>query len=198
MGVPTASLIDVTAQPLQRMTIEEWIAYEESHDGRRDLVDGHLVLVQGGTDKHDTIVTVLFERLVAPFREQGCRTYPHTRRVVTPRGDGFYPDLVVRCGTRTDDLFESAPTWLFEVLSPSNTDTATLRKTVGYLSIPGLEGYVQIDAATEDVVAHIRQDDEWHVADVTGAALPVGPVVVDFAEVFAQVAAELHLGDPTM
>jgi Uma2 family endonuclease len=179
------------------MTIEEWVAYEESHEGRRDLVDGHLIVVQGGTDKHDTIVTVLFERLVGPFREQGCRTYPHNRRVVTPRGDGFYPDLVVRCGPRSSDLFDTAPSWVFEVLSPSNTDNLTIRKTVGYLSIPELEGYVQIDAATEDVVAHVRRDDQWHVVDVTGAALPVGPVVVDFAEIFSQVTAELRLGDTT-
>jgi Uma2 family endonuclease len=186
----------MTAEPVGGLDVAAWVAHEESRPGRRELVAGRLVLVQGASDRHDTIVTTLYDRLAGPFRSSGCRVHPHNRRVVTAAGDGYYPDLVIRCGPRTDDLYETRPSWVFEVLSPSNTQTGMHRKLRGYLSIQELEGYVVIDPDSGGVTAYIHQGGDWHVLDVSGGTLPVGPVLLDFAEVFADVAAQLRLGNP--
>jgi len=185
----------MTAEALHDPTIGEWVAHEEAREGRCELLAGRLVVVQGGSDRHDTVVTALYDRLAAPFRRSGCRVYPHNRRVVTPTGDGYYPDLVVRCGPRSHELYEAAPTWVVEVLSPSNTDADMHRKLRGYLSIPALQGYAVIDGDEAGVVAHVRDGGRWHVVDATGGTLPIGPVLVDFAELFADVDAQLRLGD---
>lgn len=177
------------------MSVEEWLAFEETTDERYELIDGQLVLDQGGTDRHDTLVSALFERLVGPLREQGCRVCTHNRKVVLPKGDGYYPDVVVRCGRRTDDRYDTAPTWAFEVLSPSKRSQHMLRKLSGYTSIPSLEGYVVIDAETQDVRAYVRAGDVWHTLDVTGSQLPVGPVLLDFAEIFDALQQDLFLGE---
>jgi Uma2 family endonuclease len=185
----------MTAEALHDLTIAAWVEHEEAAQGRCELVAGRLVVVQGGSDRHSTVVTALYDRLASPFRESGCRVYPHNRRVVTPSGDGYYPDLVVRCGPRSHELYETAPTWLMEVLSPSNTDAGMHRKLRGYLAIPSLQGYAVIDADGGGVVAHVREGGRWHVVDVTGGTLPIGPVLVDFAELFADVDVQLRLGD---
>ncbi len=185
----------MTAGPVDGLSVADWIAREESRPGRRELIAGRLVVVQGASDRHDTIVTTLYDRLAGPFRTRGCRVYPHNRRVVTAAGDGYYPDLVVRCGPRTDDLYETRPSWIFEVLSPSNTQAGMHRKLRGYLSIQELEGYVVIDPEGEGVTAYIHHTGDWHVLDVTGGSLPVGPLLLDFAEIFADVAEQLRLGD---
>lgn len=174
----------------------EWGAYEEARPGRRELFAGRLVPMQEAGDRHETIVTALYDRLAGPFRAQGCRVYPHNRRVVTPAGDGYYPDVVVRCGPRPDDLYETRPSWIFEVLSPSNTQAGMHRKLRGYLSIEQLEGYVVIDHEGEGVTAYVHQTGDWHVLDVSSGTLPVGPLLLDFAEIFTDVSEQLRLGDP--
>ncbi len=195
VGVSNATVALVTAEPTSRMTIEEWLAYEETTDDRHELIDGRLVLDQGGTERHDLLIQAIFERLVGPFRQQRCTVFVHNRKVVVPKGDGYYPDLVVRCGPRTDDRYDTTPTWAFEVLSPSNRPQHMLRKLSGYTSIPSLEGYVVLDAETQDVRAYVRAGDVWHTLDVTARQLPVGPVLLDFAEVFAAVEQDLALGE---
>ncbi len=175
------------AQP-PPLTWQEWLELEEATEERHELIGGRLVLDQGGgTDRHDTVVTSLYTRLAGPFQERRCRVYPHNRKVVTPSGDGYYPDLLIRCGPRTDERFETEPTWVVEVLSPSNTLPEMQAKLRSYLATPGLAGYVVVEPVTRIVQAYVRHDGDWRVLDVTDRTLPIGPVLLDFAEVFAEV-----------
>jgi Uma2 family endonuclease len=78
---------DVAEPP--RVTWQEWLDLEDVNEERHELFGRRLVLDQGGTDRHDTVVTSLYNRLAPPFQEQRCRVYPHHRKVVTPSGDGY-------------------------------------------------------------------------------------------------------------
>jgi Uma2 family endonuclease len=176
---------DVAEPP--RLTWQQWLDLEDAAEERHELIAGRLVLDQGGTDRHDTVVTSLYDRLAAPFLAQRCRVYPHNRRVVTASGDGYYPDLLIRCGPRTDERYESDPTWIVEVLSPSNTLLEMQTKLRSYLAMPSLLGYVVVEPVSRIVQAYVRHDGEWRVLDVTDSVLPLGPALVDFAEVFAEV-----------
>jgi Uma2 family endonuclease len=180
------SAADIAEPP--RVTWQQWLDLEDVSEERHELFAGRLVLDQGGTDRHDTVVTSLYDRLAAPFQEQRSRVYPHNRKVVTPSGDGYYPDLLIRCGPRTDERYESAPTWIVEVVSPSNSLPEMQAKLRAYLATPSLAGYVVVEPTTRIVQAYVRHEGEWRVLDVTDRTLPIGPVLVDFAEVFAEVA----------
>lgn len=185
----------MTSEVSEPLTVEQWLAYEASVDERHELIEGRLVRVQGGTDLHDTVVDAIRDRLVGPFREQRCRAYAQNRKVVAPNGDGYYPDVVVRCGPRGTDLYDTAPTWAFEVLSPSNTPRELMRKLTAYLSTTSVQGYVVVEPESREVLAYVRVGDSWHTLDVTGGQLPVGPVLLDFPELFAAVDADLALGE---
>jgi Uma2 family endonuclease len=169
------------------VTWQEWLDLEDVNEERHELFGGRLVLDQGGTDRHDTVVTSLYNRLAPPFQEQRCRVYPHDRKVVTPSGDGYYPDLLIRCGPRTDERYEAAPTWVVEVVSPTNSLPEMQAKLRAYLGTPSLAGYVVVEPTTRIVQAYVRHDGEWRVLDVTDRTLPMGPALVDVADVFAEV-----------
>ncbi len=184
----------MTAEAVTPVTVEEWLAFEESTDERHELIRGRLVLVQGGTERHDLVAQEVFLRLRDPFARQGCVTFVHNRKVVAD-GEGYYPDVVVRCGPRSDPRYDLHPTWVFEVLSPSNTPSEMLGKLRSYLSIEALHGYVVVDPDTQVVNAHVRSEGRWHYVDVTGTSLPVGSVLLDFVEVFGAVRQQEALGD---
>ena len=60
-------------------------------------------------------------------------------------------------------------------------------KLRSYLAMPSLLGYVVVEPVSRIVQAYVRHDGEWRVLDVTDSVLPLGPALVDFAEVFAEV-----------
>jgi Uma2 family endonuclease len=169
------------------MTWREWLDFEDGHEERYELLRGHVVVVQGGTERHDLTVTAPYDRLATPSRERRCAIFPHNRTVVTPSGDGYYPDLLIRCGPRSDQRYELAPTWVFEVLSPTNTRSEMTDKLRGYTSIGALEGYVVVDPDARLAQAYMHHEGVWQFLDVSASTLPVGPVLVDFVEVFAAV-----------
>lgn len=45
------------AEALHGPTVADWVEHEEALEGRRELLAGRLVVVQGGSDRHDTVVT---------------------------------------------------------------------------------------------------------------------------------------------
>jgi Uma2 family endonuclease len=179
--------VAVSAGEHESLTWQEWLDFEDGHEQRHELFRGQAVLLQGGTERHDLTVTAMYDRLAGPFRERRCAIFPHNRKVVTPTGDGYYPDLLIRCGPRSDERYELAPTWVFEVLSPTNTRAEMAVKLRGYTSIDSLEGYVVVDPDTRLVQAYVRHAGVWQFLDVTDSTLPVGPVLVDFAEVLSAV-----------
>ncbi len=133
-----------------RTTWQEWLDLEDAREDRHELIDGRLVLDQGGTDRHDTVVTSLYNRLFEPFQQQRCRVYPHNRRVVTRTGDGYHPDLVIRCAGRTDQRYEAGPTWIVEVLSPTSTPAQTQAELRGYTS-PSLVDFAEVFAEVDEL-----------------------------------------------
>jgi hypothetical protein len=68
-------------------------------------------------------------------------------------------------------------------------------KLRGYTSFPSLVGYVVVEPLSRIVHAYVRHDGEWRLLDVTDGTLPLGPVLVDFAEVCAEVDELERYGD---
>ena len=74
----------------------------------------------GGTLGHNRIKLNVYSALRTRLAGSGCEAFAFDVRVVTPRGDVMYPDVVVACGERRNkDKEVSDPVVLVEVLSDS-------------------------------------------------------------------------------
>lgn len=137
----------------QKLTFEEYLAYNDGTDSRYELVDGELVPVSLGTGKHGGIAEFLNDQ----FREQiKRRERPWTSKqmivgVRSPRGRNWdtsrIPDVTVLTVAQWEamsdrevviNLNEPPPILVVEVVSPSTKadDYRSKRAEYGLLEIP--------------------------------------------------------------
>ena len=136
-----------------KITIEEYLTYEDGTGRRFELVDGEIVPMSQGTGKHGGIIEFLNDE----FRAEVKRTkQPWTSKMVSiavqsPRGTRWetarVPDVVVLPLEQWDSmanrealipLNESPPLLVVEVVSPSTIETDYRAKYAEYavLDIP--------------------------------------------------------------
>ncbi len=174
----------------QRLTVDEFFAWQALVEGRYELVDGHII-------PHPDYVTPL--GFAAPDTEHGliclnigvalqaqlrapCRAYVGVG-VVVDRGDANIPDVAVSCDeqdrTRPALL---APRYLFEVSSPKTYRIDTGRKVAAYMAIPTIEAYVVVDRPRRSLTVY-RPDAGPQTFSAGIVAL--GDVSLDIDAIFA-------------
>jgi Uma2 family endonuclease len=135
-------------QPPDRIGPVEAVAYtpfeaylEAERDSltRHEFVAGRLFALAGASHRHDVIVSELHRRLADGARARNCRSFAHNRLVRTRCGNAYYPDLVVICGPPPNDLYDTDPALVVEVLSPSTTAIDRREKPVAYAEAPSLQ-----------------------------------------------------------
>jgi Uma2 family endonuclease len=141
-------MIAIPQQP-QKMTIEEYLAWELDQDIRYEYINGEVFAMTGGTIPHNDLALNLYRNLYPHLRPRGCRVNVSDVKVqVTPKSPYFYPDLIVSC--HPDDLkarkFIQNPTLIVEVLSPSTSNKDREEKFRYYLTMPSLQEYILIDS----------------------------------------------------
>jgi Uma2 family endonuclease len=141
-------MIAIPQQP-QKMTIEEYLAWELDQDIRYEYINGEVFAMTGGTIPHNDLALNLYRNLYQHLRPRGCRVNVSDVKVqVTPKSPYFYPDLIVSC--HPDDLkarkFIQNPTLIVEVLSPSTSNKDREEKFRYYLTMPSLQEYILIDS----------------------------------------------------
>ncbi|MEI6442311.1 MAG: Uma2 family endonuclease [Nostocales cyanobacterium ELA583] len=141
-------MIVIPQQP-QKMTIEEYFAWELNQDIRYEYINGEVFAMTGGTIPHNDLALNLYTALRPHLRSRGCRVNVSDVKVqVSPNSVYFYPDLIVSC--HPDDLnarkFIQNPTLIVEVLSPSTSNKDREEKFRYYLTMPNLQEYILIDS----------------------------------------------------
>ena len=141
-------MIAIPQQP-QKMTIEEYLAWELDQDIRYEYINGEVFAMTGGTIPHNDLALNLYRNLYPHLRPRGCRVNVSDVKVqVTPKSPYFYPDLIVSC--HPDDLnarkFIQNPKLIVEVLSPSTSNKDREEKFRYYLTMPSLQEYILIDS----------------------------------------------------
>ena len=137
----------------QKLTFEEYLAYDDSTDTRYELVDGELVPMSLGTGKHGAIIRFV----VRQFEDELARSgqpwvpLPALVGVRSPRGRSWdtsrIPDVTVLTAVQWDamsdreaviNLNEPPPILVVEVVSPSTKtdDYRSKRSEYGLLEIP--------------------------------------------------------------
>lgn len=192
------------AEPLPRMTEEEYLSWEDLQEEKHEFVDGRPELrslrkwpdeteaMAGGRIRHSTIAANIIAALAGRLRGGPCRALTSDIKVQSRNGRFRYPDITVNCGRITPEVLQSPvapdPVVLVEVLSPSNRLKHLLVLVEDYQSIESVQQVVFIDRRTSEIVTLTRTEEGWGRASVEGLdqtlELPSIGVSLPSAEIF--------------
>jgi Uma2 family endonuclease len=150
-----------------RMTVAEFLRWEDGTDTRYELVDGRVVAMAPPTGRHGAIARNLFRaldgRLPAP-----CRALFGVGVGRSEADDECrLPDVMVSCEPLPDRLF-TAPRFVAEVLSPSTEKDDRTDKLDFYRSLPSVEAVLLVWQDKRRAQLNVRQEEGWLVRDLVG------------------------------
>lgn len=173
-------------------SVAEYLAIDASSRERYEYWQGAVLLMAGGTPRHNKISLNLGVALHVRLRGSGCDTLSGDQRIYTPDGLYSYADVSVFCGgvTLTSDPQPTAnnPSMLGEVLSTSTRTYDRGDKRELYCAIPSLRDLLLVEQ-DEVLVEHwYRTNDRFEMRVWRGmdAVIPlVGcGVSVPLAEIY--------------
>ena len=170
-------MIDIAEK---RMTVAEFLAWDDGTDTRYELIDGRLVAMAPVAPSHSVIVTNLGDELKSRLKPP-CYAGSEAGVQRPDRNDTFYEaDVVVSCTPLGPDMTTiPAPVVVVEVLSPSTLDHDLGRKTRDYRRIESVREIVLVSSEQRHVVIWRRRGAKWEVEDLIGdAALELEAVAV--------------------
>ena len=135
-----------SAEVYPDVAFADFLAAERDSDKRHEWVAGRVYAMAGGTERHDLMVGLIYEKLAPAARARGCRPFSHNRLVRL--GDvAYYPDVLVVCpgDRRPHQLHELDLSVVVEVASPSTEALDRREKTMAYTNAPSFERYVIVD-----------------------------------------------------
>jgi Uma2 family endonuclease len=127
------------------MSAEDYLAWESTQQERHEFWDGEVVLMAGGSKKHNRVCGNCFKLLDGLLANSDCEVYITDVKVqISPR-KYFYPDVVVTCDERERDAqMVQYPCLIIEVLSPSTEAADRGAKFTEYRRFTTLQEYVLI------------------------------------------------------
>lgn len=143
---------------VSRMTVDDFFEWQQSVEGRYELVDGFIVphpdywSPQGFAspdNEHALVLANVVSLLRAQLRPP-CRVYPGAGAIVDRR-DANIPDVSVSCKDSRSEKALREPRFVIEISSLKTASIDTGRKVTDYLAIAGLEAYVVIDRKNRTV-----------------------------------------------
>ncbi len=127
-----------------------------------------------------------------------CRVFAADVRVVTPRGDVMYPDVLVACGARRDgDKEVRDPVVVVEVLSGSTEERDHGFKRWAYATIPSLKHYVLIAQDRAEAEVSSGDGEVWRSVYLRGASAGLRLEALGLEVSLAEALAGVQLGETT-
>jgi Uma2 family endonuclease len=160
----------MSAQPLPRVTADEYLEIDRKAEIRSEYYDGQMYAMSGGTAQHSLIRTDLLIELGPKLRDR-CRLYSGDLRVrVSPERAYVYPDIAIACEAPqfADDQKDTLlnPTVIIEVLSPGTEAHDRGYKFSLYRKLESLQEYVMVSQNEPRIEVFRRQpSDQWLLTD---------------------------------
>ncbi len=147
---------------ISRMTVDQFLAWEDGTDARYELVDGQPVAMASGTPEHGELIA-RGSRLVGSRLRDPCRVVNATAiRRVQDHWRSYVPDVLVTCEPRQQGTKAiEAPRLIVEVLSPSTASNDHGDKFDFYRAIPSVEEILFVASTTRRIEVWRREDGEW-------------------------------------
>lgn len=182
------------SQPATRhppLTIEDYLALEETSSVRHEYVAGVLYALAGATRNHNLIIGNISQALRntaqgGPYRVYTESVKLHAGKIV------YYPDVMVVCEPPPENEYiEEAPCLVVEVTSRSTRTTDRREKAMVYRSIESVRAYVIVDQDRRRVERHwLEEDGTWWHADVSGSGrvpIPCPEITLTLDEIYAEI-----------
>ena len=157
--------------PQQKMSLAEFLAWEEIQPERHEFFGGETYAMVGGTARHNRVILNLASRIGDHLSGTQCQVFAENMQVQIGNGV-LYPDVVVGCGKADagDEQTVTNPTLIMEVLSPSTKGYDKREKFILYRTLASLREYALIDPVKREVeVFTLVQGGVWTLTDQTAA-----------------------------
>jgi Uma2 family endonuclease len=148
----------------RRLSVEEYLEFEERSEHRHEYIDGAIDAMSGVSENHDLITGNLFAAIHGHLRGGPCR--PHTsdfkvRLKIDQRDLFYYPDVMVSCTREgVDTHYLQYPKLVIEVLSPSTESIDRREKFLSYKQVATVEEYVLASQNTAQITIY-RRAENW-------------------------------------
>jgi Uma2 family endonuclease len=169
----------MSAVPVTRLSVEEYLALDETSERRLEYHDGEVFPIDNALLPHGLLGVNIGRRLAERLDQTGCRVAGTARVRVSPT-QYVYPDILVYCGkpALTDGRSESLmnPKVIVEILSPSTEDYDYGKKFILYRSLPSFEEYLLVSQEQPRVeVSRRTPENRWILSTYLGldAVVPV-------------------------
>ena len=144
------------------LSAADFIAWSKGQqDGRRELVDGQVVLMSPETVRHALTKQAVIRAIDTGIRDAGlaaCTVYPDGIGVVIDDVTVREPDASVQCApSDPDSLTIDQPVIVVEVLSPASIATDTGSKLDEYFRIGSVRHYLVVDPFNR-IIIHYGRD----------------------------------------
>ncbi len=144
----------------QKMTVDEFLAWTEDHDGRYELIEGEVFAMSPQRVSHAITKLNAVNALKAAIAKSGapCRALPDGLTVRISKTTAFEPDALVYCGTPLpgNAIEVPDPIVVVEVISPGSQYIDTGVKLRGYFQVPSILHYLVIDPERNLLIHHQR------------------------------------------
>ena len=150
-----------------KITVDEYLQGEWLSDIKYEYLNGEVWSMAGANRAHNIISMNLSGQLFSHLRNTRCQVFNSDMkvRVQTASDDCFfYPDLHVTCASNdTEDLYNTQPKLIIEVLSDTTERYDRAEKFHHYRKLSSLEEYVLIAQDTQRIECY-RRDELWDLA----------------------------------
>lgn len=171
-----------------RLTLPEYLRFQEISEARHELVRGEVRLMSGDTERHDLAAQLVNAEFFAAYRRTGCRVFTHNRKLLIPaKATVYYPDVFVTCARSAHRLYETDANIVVEVVSPSNSPQELTEKLFDYQTLASIEVIVYLDPDKRVLTIHRRQESGWTERQAATGSVTLGEAKLDIGSLFAEV-----------
>jgi Uma2 family endonuclease len=154
-----------------KMSVEEYIAFEETSETRHEYINGKLYEIPGTTDFHNLICGSIYMMLRQLFKRTATRVFQENIKVrIKNDKDYTYPDVFVTGDERDADSrhIKRYPSLIIEVLSDKTRVYDKTDKFIRYQNIDSLQYYLTVEPEKTLVECYSKQaDGSWEVETFT-------------------------------
>jgi Uma2 family endonuclease len=174
------------------ISVEDYLAGEQTSDVRHEYVAGVVYAMVGGTNAHSQIASNALVSLGTQLRGTPCRAFnPDTKIRIqfSSHTRFYYPDVSVICRPNPQqDTFQDDPSVVIEVLSDSTRRADEGEKKDAYLTIPKLTAYILLEQTSATATCFRRGEQGFQAEFYTGTdaviELPTIDAVLRLDEVY--------------
>ncbi len=133
-----------------KATVEEYLAYEDSIEGKAEYSNGEIFVMAGASVNHNRITSNLHFELRRRLSANGCDVFAGDFKIFMADVNTFYyPDISIFCGPidlvdERNDIADN-PLVLVEILSDSTRHFNRGDKKHQYMTLPSLQEYIIVE-----------------------------------------------------